>query len=98
MSVLTRNAPEPVARVRDLVTGGATPQRLRRVGAVLVVGALLAGVVGLVSGLSRTNAIGDEGGRLATLSADAAEIYRALADADAMATSGYVSGGTEPED
>jgi hypothetical protein len=97
MSVLTKNAPEPVARVRELAAGGATPQRLRRVGAVLLVGALLAGVVGLASGLSRTGAVGDEGARLATLSADAAEIYRALADADAMATSGYVSGGTEPE-
>jgi hypothetical protein len=95
MSVLTRN--EPVARVRELVAGGATPQRLRRVGAVLLVGALLAGVVGLAGGLSRTSAVGDEGARLAALSADAAEIYRSLADADAMATSGYVSGGTEPE-
>jgi hypothetical protein len=97
MSVLTKNAARPVARVRELVAGGATPQRLRRVGAVLLAGALLAGVVGLASGLSRADAVGDEGGRLATLSADAAEIYRALADADAMATSGYVSGGTEPE-
>jgi hypothetical protein len=97
MSVLTKNASEPVARVRELVAGGATPQRLRRVGAVLLVGALLAGVVGLANGLSRADAVVNEGARLATLSADAAEIYRALADADAMATSGYVSGGTEPE-
>ena len=34
--------------------------------------------------------------RIAALTADSAELYRSLADADAMATSGYVSGGREP--
>ena len=33
---------------------------------------------------------------IAALTADSAELYRSLADADAMATSGYVAGGREP--
>ena len=38
----------------------------------------------------------DAGTRLAALNADAAQLYQALADADAMATSGFVAGGREP--
>ena len=94
------SAPRPVSaarrRLRVLARGTATPDRLRRAGAVLVVGCLLAGVVSLVSGAARTDAVRDGGGRIAALTADAAELYRSLADADAMATSGYVSGGIEP--
>lgn len=94
------SAPSPTAaargRLRRLVTGSATPDRLRRTGAVLVVGCLLTALAGLLSGLSRTEDIADGGGRISALTVDAAELYRSLADADAMATSGYVSGGIEP--
>jgi hypothetical protein len=83
-------------RLRVLATGSATPDRLRRVGAVLAVGFLLTAVASLGSGLARTDAVRDDGARAAALAADAAELYRSLADADAMATSGYVSGGLEP--
>jgi hypothetical protein len=83
-------------RFRVLIAGPTTPDRLRRVGAVLVLGCLLAGVFSLVDGAARTDAVRDGGTRIAAVHADAAELYRSLADADAMATSGFVSGGQEP--
>jgi hypothetical protein len=83
-------------RLRVLAAGAGTPDRLRRVGAVLVLGCLLAGVFSLVDGIARTDAVRDGGTRIAAVHADAAEMYRSLADADAMATSGFVSGGQEP--
>ena len=83
-------------RFRVLTTGPSTPDRLRRVGAVLVLGCLLAGLFSLVEGIARTEAVRDGGTRIAAVHADAAELYRSLADADAMATSGFVSGGQEP--
>jgi hypothetical protein len=79
-----------------LATGSTTPDRLRRLGAVLVVGCLLAGVVGLIDGAARAEAVSEGGTRIAAVHDDAAEVYRSLADADAMATSGFVSGGLEP--
>lgn len=98
MIVQVEDRPIPAARklLRELTRGSATPQRLRRVGAVLVVGCLLTGLVGLVSGLSRADSASDGATRIAALTADAAGLYHALADADAMATGGYVSGGVEP--
>ena len=102
MSLQTEGTTRPVARVRErvqeLALGGATPQRLRRLGAALFLAALLAGLVGMVSGINRAEAVNDGSTRLAALTADAAAIYSALGDADAMATSGYVTGGTEPPD
>ena len=83
-------------RLRGFATGPTTPDRLRRVGAVLVVGCLLAGAFGLFDGVARTDAVDEGGTRIAAVHADAAELYRSLADADAMATSGFVSGGQEP--
>lgn len=76
--------------------GSATPDRLRRVGAVLVVGCLLTALVSLLGAVSRADAVRDSDTRIAALTADAATLYQSLADADAMATSGYVSGGLEP--
>ena len=84
------------ARLRQLARGEATPDRLRRACAVLVLGCLVAGVVSLVAGINRTRAVTDGGERIGGIVADAAQIYRTLADADAMATSGFVSGGQEP--
>jgi hypothetical protein len=83
-------------RLRVLAAGPSTPDRLRRVGAVLVLGCLLFGLFSLVDGSSRTDAVREAGTRIADVHADAAELYRSLADADAMATSGFVSGGQEP--
>jgi hypothetical protein len=83
-------------RFRALTTGPTTPARLRRVGAVLMLGCLLAGAFSLVDGTARTDAVREGGTRIAAVHADAAELYRSLAAADAMATSGFVSGGQEP--
>lgn len=89
-----RLLPRPSSRIRDLpLVGHTTPARLLRLGAVLVLGALLTAVVSLVSGLTRQNAADQGSGRVSALSVDSSAIYRALADADAMATSGYVAGG-----
>jgi hypothetical protein len=86
----------PVKAVRSLATSPATPDRLRRVGAVLALGCVLFALVSLLSGLSRAAAVQDGGTRVSALNADAAELYQSLADADAMATSGFVAGGLEP--
>lgn len=82
--------------VRAFQAGLTTPERLRRVAAVLVVGCVVTAVVSVLAGVARTNAVRDSGTRIAALSADAAELYQSLADADATATRGYVSGGLEP--
>jgi hypothetical protein len=78
------------------VAGPSTPARLLRLGAVLVLGCLVTAVLSLLSGLSRQAATEQGHRRAAELTEDAAELYRTLADADAMATSGYVAGGVEP--
>ena len=82
--------------VRTFPAGLTTPERLRRVAAVLVVGCVVTAVVSVLAGAARANAVRDSGTRIAALSADAAELYQSLADADATATRGYVSGGLEP--
>ena len=87
--------PAPVWR-RTVGAGSTTPERLRRVTAVLIVGCLLGALVSVLGGAARTSAVQDAQTRIAALTADSAELYRSLADADAMATSGYVSGGREP--
>jgi hypothetical protein len=70
-------------------TGPRTPAQLRRIGVVLTLASLITAVISLVSGTSRVGAIDDAGNRDASLAQAAGEIYQALADADAMATSGY---------
>jgi hypothetical protein len=82
--------------VRTFQGSLTTPERLRRVAAVLVVGCVVTAVVSVLAGVARTDAVRDSGTRIVALSADAAELYRSLADADATATRGYVSGGLEP--
>jgi hypothetical protein len=77
-------------------TGPRTPAQLRRIGVVLTLAGLVTAVISLVSGTSRVGAIDEAGNRDASLAQAASEIYQALADADAMATSGYVSSGQEP--
>ena len=93
----TRLGARPLARWRSIpVAGPSTPARLLRLGAVLVLACLLTAVLSLFAGLSRQAATEQGNGRAAELTEDAAELYRTLADADAMATSGYVAGGVEP--
>jgi hypothetical protein len=88
----------PLRRAVGRVVGTATttPGRLRRVEAVLVVAALVLGVLGVLGGMARVNAVHDAHTRIAALTTGAADLYQSLADADAMATTGYVSGGLEP--
>ena len=81
---------------RAVGAGTTTPERLRRVEAILVVGCLVLGVLGLLGGMARSNAVHDGRTRIAALTTGAADLYQSLADADAMATTGYVSGGLEP--
>jgi hypothetical protein len=97
MSVSMATRP-PLRRAAGRVMGGAatTPGRLRRVEAVLVVAALVLGVLGVLGGMARANAVHDARTRIAALTTGAADLYQSLADADAMATTGYVSGGLEP--
>ena len=82
--------------VRTFQGGLTTPERLSRVAAMLVVGCVVTAVVSVLAGVTCTDAVRDSGTRIAALSADAAELYQSLADADATATRGYVSGGLEP--
>lgn len=86
----------PVRR-RIIGRGTSTPERLRRIELVLVLACLLFGVLGVVGGTARSAAVHDGRVRVAALTTAAAEVYQSLADADAMATTGYVSGGLEPE-
>jgi hypothetical protein len=95
MSVDVPVRPAPAWR-RAVGGGSTTPGRLRRVTAVLVIGCLASALAGVVAGLERTSSVDEARTRIFALTADSAELYRSLADADAMATSGYVSGGREP--
>jgi hypothetical protein len=95
MSVDVPVRPAPAWR-RTVGAGSTTPERLRRVAAVLVVGCVASALVSVLGGAARASAVQDAQTRIAALTADSAELYRSLADADAMATSGYVSGGREP--
>jgi hypothetical protein len=94
MSVDAPPRPAPPWR-RAVGTGSTTPERLRRVAAVLVVGCLVGALVSVLGGAQRAAAVQEAQTRISALTADSAEIYRSLADADAMATSGYVAGGRE---
>lgn len=87
--------PAPAWR-RSLGSGSATPERLFRVALVLVAGCLAVALTSVLAGTARSASVAEAQTRIAALTTDSAEIYRSLADADAMATSGYVSGGREP--
>ena len=94
-STWTSSGPAPAWR-RSLGSGSTTPERLFRVALVLVVGCLATALVSVLAGMARTASVAEAQTRIAALTTDSAELYRSLADADAMATSGYVSGGREP--
>lgn len=86
---------EPAARLRAAAT--TEPGRLRIIGAVLALLVLAFGAVTAWQVNDRATAAGNVVTHSAPLSATAAEIYRSLADADAVVTGGFLVGGQQPE-
>ncbi|WP_391654283.1 hypothetical protein [Streptomyces tamarix] len=84
------------ARLRAAAT--TPPGRLRLLGAVLALLVVAFGAVTALEVTGRSHAAGDVVGRSQPLSADAAHIYRSLADADTAAASGFLAGAKEPAD
>ena len=72
------------------------PGRLRIIGAVLALLVVAFGAVTAWQVADRQSAAGNVLNHSAPLSADAAEIYRRLADADATVAGGFLVGGEEP--
>jgi hypothetical protein len=73
-----------------------TPGKLRVTMVVLVLGVLLSGGVGAYAADVRADATRDIAERIEPLNADVTTLYRSLAAADATVTSGFLSGGLEP--
>lgn len=72
------------------------PGRLRIIGAALALLVVAFGAVTAWQISERSTAAGDVLNHSARLSADAAEIYRSLADADATVAGGFLVGGQQP--
>ncbi|MEV5975551.1 hypothetical protein [Streptomyces sp. NPDC052114] len=98
-------APTPVAARRtawsegvDRLRAAATtePGKLRIIGAVLALLVVAFGAVTTWQMTDRAAAADDVLHRSQPLSADAAAIYRSLADANTAASSGFLAGGQEP--
>ncbi|MFE9254646.1 hypothetical protein [Streptomyces sp. NPDC006879] len=87
---------EGVDRLRAAAT--TEPGRLRIIGAVVAGLLLTFGVVTAYQVTDRAAAAEDVVGRSQPLSADAADIYRSLADADTASASGFLIGGQEPRE
>ncbi|MFD6425106.1 hypothetical protein [Streptomyces sp. NPDC060198] len=87
-------ASTPVGRLRGAAT--TEPGRLRIVTAVLALLVVAFGAVTAVEATGRAAAADDVVSRSQPLSADAAAVYRSLADADTMAASGFLAGTEEP--
>lgn len=85
---------ETAERIRTAAT--TEPGRLRIIGAALAVLVVAFGAVTAWQVNDRSTAAGNVLHHSAPLSADAAEIYRSLADADATVTGGFLVGGQEP--
>ncbi|MFG3506175.1 hypothetical protein ACGF5F_11750 [Streptomyces sp. NPDC047821] len=85
---------EGVARLRAAAT--TEPGRLRVLGAVLAVLVVAFGAVTAFEVADRAAAADDVVSRSQPLSADAADIYRSLADADTAAAGGFLAGAQEP--
>ncbi|MFG2225217.1 hypothetical protein [Streptomyces sp. NPDC048644] len=100
------SAPPPAGRrtawadgVDELRAAARTePGRLRAIGAVLALLVLLFGAVTAWQVSDRAGAARDVAERSQPLSADAADLYRSLADADTTAASGFLAGGDEPRE
>ncbi|MFF1838605.1 hypothetical protein ACFVXE_31080 [Streptomyces sp. NPDC058231] len=84
------------ARLRAAAT--TEPGRLQILGALLALLVLAFGAVTSVEISDRTAAADDVVSRSQPLSAEAANIYRSLADADTAAASGFLAGAEEPDD
>ncbi|MFI8822459.1 hypothetical protein [Streptomyces sp. NPDC053431] len=90
-------APGAWAQGREVLRRAATtePGRLRILGAVLALLVVAFGAVASFEVADRASYADDVVGRSQPLSADAADIYRSLADADATAASGFLAGPQE---
>ncbi|GGX36989.1 hypothetical protein [Streptomyces chryseus] len=84
----------------DRLRAGATtePGRLRVIGALVAALVVAFGAVTAWEISDRATAAGNVVTRSQPLSADAASIYRSLADADSAAASGFLAGAQEPQD
>jgi hypothetical protein len=93
-------APErvrPQRRIDRLIADwDTTPGKLRLTRVVLVIGIVLAGVVGVVAANDRVDTTRDIAERLQPLNANVTTLYQSLADADATVAAGFLSGGVEP--
>ncbi|MET9589685.1 hypothetical protein ABZY45_01775 [Streptomyces sp. NPDC006516] len=89
-------ASEAVHRIRAAAT--TEPGRLQFIGAALALLVVVFGAVTYLEISARASAAHDVVERSQPLSADAASIYRSLADADTMAASGFLAGAQEPAD
>ncbi|MEU9027904.1 hypothetical protein AB0D46_10265 [Streptomyces sp. NPDC048383] len=87
---------EGVERLRAAAT--TEPGRLRIIGAVLAALIVLFGAVAVWEVSDRVSAAEAVVGRSQPLSADAASIYRSLADADTASSSGFLAGAQEPRE
>jgi hypothetical protein len=81
---------------RRAVVGTATPHRLERLRALLVVACLATAVVSALAGWERVDAVGAGGTEAAAADTDAGQLYRSLNEAEAMATSGFAATGPSP--
>ncbi|MFI5616690.1 hypothetical protein [Streptomyces sp. NPDC051567] len=87
---------EGVEQARRAAT--TEPGRLRIIGAVLAAVVVLFGSAAVWEISGRVTAADDVVGRSQPLSADAASIYRYLADADTASSSGFLAGAQEPRE
>ncbi|WP_406000822.1 hypothetical protein [Streptomyces sp. NBC_00829] len=84
-----------VGKERLRAAATTEPGRLQIIGAVLAVLVVAFGAVTAVEVADRASAADDVVSRSQPLSADAASIYRSLADADTAASSGFLAGATK---
>ncbi|WP_406427160.1 hypothetical protein [Streptomyces sp. NBC_01589] len=87
---------ESTARLRTAAT--TEPGRLQIIGAALAVLVIAFGAVTAFEISGRSAAADDVVSRSQPLSAEAANIYRSLADADTAAAGGFLAGAQEPRD
>ncbi len=86
----------PQRRIDRLIADwDTTPGKLRLTRIVLVIGIVLAGVVGVVAANDRVDTTRDIAERLEPLNANVTTLYQSLADADATVAAGFLSGGVE---
>jgi hypothetical protein len=89
----------PHRRVDRLIADwGTTPGKLRLTRIVLVIGIVLAGVIGVVTANDRVYTTRDIDERIEPLNANVTTLYQSLAEADATVAAGFLSGGVEPSE